>query len=451
MDELHERAKAALETGGCVPRDEAMKAYSNAREDAEKSRTFALLERLDLNALSKHASSLRGGITCTIYVPPWDKDDRSSLVFYLGEETLDLNITFEDGVEWIFCARRTFSEFTPSTASRNSCLKSEYMTMKYLRAHTQVPVPEVYALVLEGEPANEVGLGYLLMQKVAGRVLSWQEWRLTATPEDNRLVMKQLAGIYAELAKHPFGKIGSIVDIDDEGNAVMGPCSGRNGWIFHGNLEGGTFVGPFTNANVWRREQIEYRMREIAAGADWPENMEGNYLLCLYMLDVVEEKFNTDDPGSFYLKNMHELGWHIVVDDQLNIISILNWGDAQVIPKEAAFSAPVMMRPTPQYFTSSNVLGENEKLFAECLEEMGEKVLAECVRDARKSDRWPGYVDGKFEELLVSFWELFGDGSEWDGLDCWMNRMRARYAEDEGLKTVLSVKARMDEEQRSNV
>jgi hypothetical protein len=85
------------------------------------------------------------------------------------------------------------------------------------------------------------------------------------------------------------------------------------------------------------------------------------------------------------------------------------------------------------------------------LEEMGEKELAECVRLARKNDRWPGYVDGRFEELLVAFWELFGDGSEWDGLESWMDRMRARYTDDEGLKTVLGVKAKMDEEQRSDV
>jgi hypothetical protein len=322
--------------------------------------------------------------------------------------------------------------------------------MKYLGARTQVPVPEVYALVLEGDPANEVGMGYLLMQKVAGKVLNWPLWRSTTTPEDNRHVMKQLAEIYAELAKHPFSKIGSIVDIDDEGNAVLGPYIDRTGWgapttLDASDLEGGEFAGPFTNANVWRRGQIKYSMRKMAAGAEHPEILEENYLLCLYMLDVVEDKFCSDDPGSFYLKNKNEFGAHIKVDDQLNITGILDWGGAQVVPKEAAFSAPMMMCPMPEDFLSSNVLGEDEKLFAECFEEMGENELAECVRLTRRTDRW------HVGEDLAAFWELFGDGSEWDGLEQWMDRMRARYAEDEGLKTVLGVKAKLDEELRSDV
>jgi hypothetical protein len=68
--------------------------------------------------------------------------------------------------------------------------------------------------------------------------------------------------------------------------------------------------------------------------------------------------------------------------------------------------------------------------------------LAECVCLPRKSNGWPGYTDGRFKELLAAFWELIVDGSEWDGLERWMDRMRVRYAEDEGLKAMLGVEAK---------
>ena len=115
----------------------------------------------------------------------------------------------------------------------------------------------------------------------------------------------------------------------------------------------------------------------------------------------------------FYLSNENDLGAHIKVDDQLNIISILDWGGAQVVPKEAAFSAPTMMPPMPEYFGSSNVLGSCSP---SVLKRWGRRSwLSSFVLRGRTIDGLGTSMEGlSCSSLFRSF---FGDGSAWDGLE----------------------------------
>lgn len=67
-------------------------------------------------------------------------------------ETGSLNwvifITFDDGIEWAFRSPRNGPSAILTEESASKLLVSEASTLKYLRANSSVPVPEVYSFRL---------------------------------------------------------------------------------------------------------------------------------------------------------------------------------------------------------------------------------------------------------------------------------------------------------------
>lgn len=54
-------------------------------------------------------------------------------------------VCFDDDVEWIFRSPRLINHAILSERTALKMLSSEAATLKYLRAHTTIPVPEVYS------------------------------------------------------------------------------------------------------------------------------------------------------------------------------------------------------------------------------------------------------------------------------------------------------------------
>ena len=54
-------------------------------------------------------------------------------------------VSFDDGVEWVFRSPRLGLHAIMNDESAIEMLVSEAATLKYLNAHTSVPVPEVYS------------------------------------------------------------------------------------------------------------------------------------------------------------------------------------------------------------------------------------------------------------------------------------------------------------------
>lgn len=87
----------------------------------------------DLQALCRQASMLRQGVSCTC-----DPDQRPAS----GSFNWAIFISFEDRVRWVFRSPhpRTFMLMEMGI----KLLASEAATLRYLRAHSDIPVPEVY-------------------------------------------------------------------------------------------------------------------------------------------------------------------------------------------------------------------------------------------------------------------------------------------------------------------
>src|ERR1700734_872271 len=94
----------------------------------------------------------------------------------------------------------------------SSRIESEVATMRYVEAHTTIPVPRVIHYCPEADGGG-VGSPYILMTKVDGVPLSsvWDDM------EDRKrdVVLRQLVDILLELSRQRFDKIGSLFQRGD--------------------------------------------------------------------------------------------------------------------------------------------------------------------------------------------------------------------------------------------
>lgn len=89
--------------------------------------------KFDLHALCRHVSTLRQSIQFTC-----DPDQRPAS----GSFNWAIFISFEDNTRWFF--RSPHSSSLKPMEMGNKLLASEAATLRYLRAQSDIPVPEVY-------------------------------------------------------------------------------------------------------------------------------------------------------------------------------------------------------------------------------------------------------------------------------------------------------------------
>ncbi|KAK0723093.1 hypothetical protein B0T26DRAFT_641885, partial [Lasiosphaeria miniovina] len=90
----------------------------------------------------------------------------------------------------------------------------------------------------------------------------------------------------------------------------------------------------------------------------------------------------------FYLKHPDDKGDYILVDDTLNITSVIDWEWTRTASWAEAFSSPCMMWPVGSFYEGSNELSDDEERFARLFRERGRHDLADCVVHGRKVQRF---------------------------------------------------------------
>lgn len=107
-----------------------------------------------------------------------------------GGFNLHVDITFDDGIIWL--ARfRLLQINQPSTEKVNFDRMSEVATYQLLRS-TTIPVPQVFDFAPDGDN-NQVGAGYILLEKVQGRPMNWFQ----ASQPQKEYIIQQLADIHS--------------------------------------------------------------------------------------------------------------------------------------------------------------------------------------------------------------------------------------------------------------
>ena len=101
----------------------------------DKGATVFQYGKFDVASLCRLASKLRGGCSCLC-------DEAQSPA--CGSFNWTVQISFHDGVEWILRSPRNDGAIQ-SKETNSSLLASEAATLKYIRANSTIPVPQVFA------------------------------------------------------------------------------------------------------------------------------------------------------------------------------------------------------------------------------------------------------------------------------------------------------------------
>ena len=285
-----------------------------------------MLDQVDLEGLKSIASGLRNGMNCHI------TDN-----YTCGAYNIVFEIVFDDGVSWIARLRSAShmqiisQEFVfESPTYKQHMMESEIATMKYVREHTSIPVPEVYAF--ETTSNNPAKLPYILMECIDGH-------RVPAKARDLpshllKQILHELAGVLLKLSTLQFPKIGNLYENSD-GRYRIDTMLDRKG----------KKVGPFTSSTEyyrWRAEQPLVRSNN--SSMDLKDAFFHSYLYKL-SLPFLMNGFRPEGP--FPLAH-NDLGTHnTLFDNDGNLKGVIDWTGACVVPWESFAQLPggVMMGP----------------------------------------------------------------------------------------------------------
>ena len=337
----------------------------------------------------------------------------------MGNQNCHAVIVFEDEVEWLGRFRLSWT-LAPPQDVRNRTLRSEAATLTYLQRHTSIPVPRVFDWACDTDPANGIGVSYILMEKLAGRSLDW----CSITTAEKDKITCQLVDMLLEIRSHPFKAKGSLVfsTTTATGFDVQSLASHT---VFH--PESCDPVGPFSSSRQGWRAVLESYAARIRRGEIQTRCLADFYVAHMYRLDILESLWE-EGPGEeeFFLKHPDDKGDHILVNDNLDIIGVIDWEWTQTVSKAEAFASPCMMWPVSQFYEGRNQLGMAEQRLAYIFEERGHEDLANCVRNGRKYQRFFSTLgpDASFHDckttrnMIQGLREALGSEHEQKWKDC---------------------------------
>ena len=403
--------------------------YDPAARQAEEREISLLMAKIDTAALVARATHLRQGTRCSIAPLHYDRATRSSV---MGGMNYHVEIFFEDGVQWLARIRRS-NATSPPPALRDYIIQSEVATLKFLEK-TRVPAPKVYDYALEG-PENPVGVGFILMEKLAGKSLRWS----LANHQQRWKVMDQLSDILIELRRYPFRQLGSLVR---PGDVRVGSFAQES--LINFKQSTMRTIGPFHSMKEYHVSSIRFLIDMIIQEEIYTEQAVDAYLIHRFLLDLVPLIVPpADGEREFYLKHADDKGDHILVNEDFQITGIVDWEWAYTAPPSHAFNSPIALLPVAGFYDGENCLGEDETIFARFFEEKGHEALAQIVRNGRIQHRFMfccGYDLSDWDGFLGLFRGLRDAVGVDNGLGWadWKTDALERYKHEPDLQSLLS-------------
>ncbi|KAJ0123844.1 uncharacterized protein J7T55_012314 [Diaporthe amygdali] len=214
----------------------------------------------------------------------------------------------------------TTGQFGDLPGPAKEALESQVHTLKYIKEHTGIPVPEVFHF--DTTANNEIGAPYIAMSYISGRTVS-RLWFDASGPtpleERRQTILKQLAQTMSQLNKLRFDKIGSLVPSSQGSDYELGPCYEWD--EAEDESISITSSGPFLTTKsflekFWAptNEQSEYAVGAAKVLEEMlpflPQSTESTYVLALPDFD----------------------SQNIMADDQGNITGLIDWDNVQTVP-----------------------------------------------------------------------------------------------------------------------
>ena len=273
----------------------------------------------------------------------------------------------------------------------------------YDLAKTKVRVSRIFHHANKNDKDNQIGLTFLLMEKLPGKMLDWNS---ASKPEKSK-IMEQLAEVLLEIERRPYSQTGSL---------VLGGQAGKDVRIA-GFAQPQLFAAaeaaplrPFASAKDALQAIIQLQLRLTMTGEVSALPLD-NYLANRWKLEMIPKLCATltaDNTGPrFYLKHNDDKGDHLLVNKDSRVTAIIDWEYATTEVREIAFTSPCMMWPVGDFYDGKNNLSPEEFEFANIFRKRRRHDMADIILKGRKWQRFLFLLSENMPSELSEFQALF--------------------------------------------
>jgi aminoglycoside phosphotransferase (APT) family kinase protein len=398
-----------------------------ARIDAEISRLRA---RINDSAVREFASKLNGGRKCSI-----EHGDM------MGCANYHAHVRFEDGSgPWLLRVPRVTKTGAAPAPMIDYLVASEYATLRFLE-NTSVPAPRAFGYGTRCSGTDHgIGVSFLLIEELPGK-----PWELGGIPAvdgeaeegQKAKIWERLADIFAELARHPLPKAGSL-SVDDSSRSSppgiqVGPTASDR-WLVL------TLDGPFESARDYYTAWAEQYLDLIADRQLYNAYPVEAYLVYRFLKEKAAAQLadEEEEDAEFFVKHVDDHGGHILVDDDLNITGIIDWQMARVVPRVEAFGPSLVSVDIEALGTGRLGLGVDDAGLTRALRKRGHDELARRMEeDGNERARrffWGLALEPSWERALPlanAILRAFGVHQDWEE---WRHAAMREWSADKRLR-----------------
>ena len=285
------------------------------------------IKSLNLEALCARAAAVRAkrdGMDIPCLIDP--------SIYQIGWFNIVLELLFEDQVCWIARIRLpNTGAHSPSLPElEKEVLKSEVDTIKYVKAHTTIPVPEVYDYNFNTNLSdNPIGAPYMLMKALEGRPLG-AGFRKQIPPQHQEKVLSRVADYWIQLSQLRFPKIGRLEEVGCRDGSMKYEVK----TLIHApGCQWPSESGPFSTSidYFFTTRQLDYRecLRKD------PFDSDGGFTAWLRLQTAIAMVNPDFSHGPFPLYHPDMRLANILFDEDYNVTGVIDWSYVQPAPIEA--------------------------------------------------------------------------------------------------------------------
>ncbi|EXJ80739.1 hypothetical protein A1O3_07023 [Capronia epimyces CBS 606.96] len=289
-------------------------------------RATAFFAAVKWDQLVSRCSRLHGGIPCSL-----------GEKFSIGHFNMVRRIVFEDGTSWV--ARLRLPRLGAVLGDREMLdeartLQVEVASMKFLKAKTGMPVPEIHSYSVDAK--NEVGAPYILMDYIDGNVAT--ELRaakncdvgLFGTLHQDRKFREQMARIQVTLSSFEFDRIGSLYQDETTSEFFIGP-------------DAETGKGPWASSMDYYADLANHALQDCVAnaGADFQTSWSFAIpVLFKHLISVYGHDNDSTGAGPFKLTNRDFGAHNLLVNNDFEIIGVIDLDGVMAAPIDVVAQYP---------------------------------------------------------------------------------------------------------------
>ncbi|KAK3373528.1 kinase-like domain-containing protein [Lasiosphaeria ovina] len=241
-------------------------------------------------------------------------------------------IIFEDSTSWVVRLRLPNDDaFAEREALEGlKAMEIEIASMKFFGSKTSIPVPKVIDYNIF--PDNEAGAPYILMEYIHGSVAS--ELRkakscapqMFGTPEQDRKFRGQMARIQATVASFRFPQIGSLYYKQETDDFYIGP-------------ELQTGKGPWASSTEYYDDLVNHLLKSAITR---DEIKQSQSFMVPSILNHLMRIHGEERTGPFRLTNRDFGAHNILVNDDFDVISVIDFDGVMAAPLEVVAQYPAL-------------------------------------------------------------------------------------------------------------